>query len=700
MNIKAFILLSCCSWFSARAAQTAISDKERANEKVESRPNFKELVQKALDRQLHIEFAKKSSEISTSGPTDEIILNSYSTFKRTINEWSKTLRNVCRIECIFGGENLLLRELIDVGFSRILKAEGVNVSSDIFSGKFVLPGDKISRVYSKVLNTHVDPKDSDNLISSLAWLFLEYSRIYPEKKAMLLEEPVKGLSVQAHDMDLEDKNQKRRKIGSPAKEFKRFEFRPEFKKLVQEVIDKKLSNLVSLSTPALELTLMEEGIVKKFRLNQTKRTPLPWGIVLVEECRERNIFGREPINVEQLIPIALSRILKAEGADINEMLSGTTRVSWNDSSANVSQIFSKIMDLPVIIDFYQMSSTVLWLILKYHEMFPDKRVILLNVCEEELKLQGLVTERPIVGSTGNLKRKIEEVAGYETSSSKKVRNETNITSIPVSPMAPPPAPKPFSNNNLDVSAQNPQTRVVQTPVTVKEPTIFYSKNAEFSSDFKKLVKNALNRNLNGLFSRNSLFISTSRLTDRIIHKVYLEFKNCNDLKFNTNSDVWKKTIRKVCQEQGIFGDKFMTVDELIHVGFSRILKAEGVDIDDIISGDSFSHEELIFQVYYKVLDTALSTSSDNLIPSATWLFLEYFRMFPAKRATLWGEAVAESKVHAYDMDIEDTEHKKPNDIKSNSTAIVDLTINTESVMQPNSSGIVDLTIYGVCFASV
>ena len=121
-------------------------------------------------------------------------------------------------------------------------------------------------------------------------------------------------------------------------------------------------------------------------------------------------------------------------------------------------------------------------------------------------------------------------------------------------------------------------------------------------------------------------------------------KNCEN--------VWNKTIEKVCQEQGIFGDKVMFVDELVDVGLFRILMAEGVDIKDIISGCNLSNQDKISQVFSKVLGKAVEpTANDKLISSATWLFLEYFRKFQEKKAILWGQHAEASSQPSSVLDV-------------------------------------------------
>ena len=234
------------------------------------------------------------------------------------------------------------------------------------------------------------------------------------------------------------------------------EFRPEFKKLVQEAYDQRLDDIVSKTIPSRELTAVEESICKKFICYQRRHRNFPWGLVLQGECRERNIFGSEYVNLEQLIPIALSRILKAEGADINELLSrsGMPNAKWYTSNTNISLIFSQILGKTVKVDLYQMVPCIIWLTLNYHEKFSHKRGILLKECEEELIAQRIGKEDPDTSS--NLKRKIDSITNNEEYEAKKAKKEINIPYVPVSTMTPPPAPiyLPIKRNVVTTSSNN------------------------------------------------------------------------------------------------------------------------------------------------------------------------------------------------------------------------------------------------------
>ena len=590
MKIKAFVLFSCFCLFPASATQASTTVKHAAASSapkaIEFRPVFKELVQKALDRKLPQKFTSDSFDISKYGTTEQIIHKVYLVVEQYPSVWSKIVRMVCRKQGIFGIQDRPLHELIPVGLSRILMAEGVDIR-DILTRKSLSPTGMINEVFFKVLNKAVSCQE-DTLLSSVAWLFLRYYRMFPEKKAILGEENEENSSIRVReDTKAENSDEE-------------FEFRPQFKKLVQEALNKRLNNLVSMSAPARELNEMEQGILKKFPLYHSKSNPWPWVTILGEECRERNIFGPYLIKYEQLIPIALSRILNAEGADINDLMFGRRNASWDNSSKSVSHIFSKILNKHMNVDSYQIQSSVLWLVLRYHETFQDKHELMLEDCREELEL--------LFGS-----KKSEPLPLGLMDKEKEGQEKGNVVSD---------------------NSSNSSFRVDMT--STEEPAVSSPKKIEFRPDFKKLVQAALNCRLHILVTKDSLRISTSKPTDQIIYDTYLTFKSCDN--------VWNKTIEKVCQEGGILGGKVMHVDELIDVGLTRILKAEGVDIKDIISGYNLSNDDKISQVYSKVLDKAVeSNSTDKLISSAAWLFLEYFRLFPEKKALLCEERAEQSK---------------------------------------------------------
>ena len=621
MNIIAFLLFSCFCGFLARAAQTSTGAKRGAvyslPKNITFHPDFKKLVQQAHDIRLHDKFSSDSFDFSKSDPTVQTIYKAYSVFKNCSDVWSRVIRSICR-KYIYKDKVMQLDELIYVGLFRILQDEGVEYK-DVVGKDDISYGSKISQVFSKVLNCYV-PSVGGNVLPSVTWLFLKYFEMYQEKKEVSV--------VDTNDSD--------------SGKSRKFAFRPEFVALVREAVDKRFDDIVTVTELDRKLTPIEASIRKTYRFIKDEGKSLPWGKVLKSECQQRKIFGQTDLQtVNEIIPIALARILKAEGADINKLFSQKPSKNWDQNSPNVISVFSTILNESVRLTSVQKIPAVLWLILQYHETFSDKREVLLKSCEEEFELMKDSDEKKQSAPAG---KQISNEMEQSFSAGKQNSNDTE-QSTPVGKQKR-KIPDTVGNENDDHkrrkivsnnNSSNSSSSRVDLTITEEPTTISIPQRIEFSPDFKKLVQTALNRNLPLLFSKDSLRISTSKPTDRIIHETYLMCKKYGQ-------GVWARVFQVACRKQKIFGSKFMLEDELLNVGFSRILKAEGVDIKDLISSDNFSCEEVIFQVYYKVLDTNLTASNDNLISSVTWLFLEYSRLFPEKKALLWGEHVEEKEM--------------------------------------------------------
>ena len=143
---------------------------------------------------------------------------------------------------------------------------------------------------------------------------------------------------------------------------------------------------------------------------QHKNSKLPpWGRVLIAFCQK--IFGPNSFTIEQLIPVALSRILKAEGSNVSSMLPAPD-AGWYKKSTNISQILSNILNISKKVEVKKKLPCLLWLILRYHEKFSDKRKALLNECEEEQIWKGDLKEKEPQPSA-TLKRKIVEILDIE-----------------------------------------------------------------------------------------------------------------------------------------------------------------------------------------------------------------------------------------------------------------------------------------------
>lgn len=168
-----------------------------------------------------------------------------------------------------------------------------------------------------------------------------------------------------------------------------FEFRSEFIDVVKEAINKDFASIVSIDEPSFKLDDLEASIRKTFFSfsSKVREGNMPWGNVIRFECRSRGIFGPAAIPINEIIPLAFSRILKAEGADVGKFMPSGRNV--DKRRLEVSRIFSKILKRGVGITDDRKLTSVLWLILRYHELFPDRLKVLGDeVGAEEIQKQG------------------------------------------------------------------------------------------------------------------------------------------------------------------------------------------------------------------------------------------------------------------------------------------------------------------------
>ena len=159
--------------------------------------------------------------------------------------------------------------------------------------------------------------------------------------------------------------------------------------MVKEAINKDFASIVSIDEPSFKLDDLEASIRKTFFSfsSKVREGNMPWGNVIRFECRSRGIFGPAAIPINEIIPLAFSRILKAEGADVGKFMPSGRNV--DKRRLEVSRIFSKILKRGVGITDDRKLTSVLWLILRYHELFPDRLKVLGDeVGAEEIQKQG------------------------------------------------------------------------------------------------------------------------------------------------------------------------------------------------------------------------------------------------------------------------------------------------------------------------
>ena len=164
----------------------------------------------------------------------------------------------------------------------------------------------------------------------------------------------------------------------------------------------------------------------------------------------------------------------------------------------------------------------------------------------------------------------------------------------------------------------------------------------FEGKFINLVKEALGKELPKLFSNESNFSmdEEEQIMERYIHSVYEKY--FNDLK-------WSYTLRKICMDLKIFGEELSQVNQFIPIGLSRILKAEGVDINQLFKNKPAINDwtrkvDNVAQVYSKILGRKVVLNKDNFLPSLAWLFVKYHYEYPGKRSILTTPCSEEDRI--------------------------------------------------------
>ena len=97
-----------------------------------------------------------------------------------------------------------------------------------------------------------------------------------------------------------------------------FNFRQEFRDLVQEAISKDLHKLFSApSEKRSKMLPLERYIFKEFE--GRLKGPAQWSYILRNSCNGKLIFGMQFTKVDEVIIIGIKRILKAEGVNFDKL---------------------------------------------------------------------------------------------------------------------------------------------------------------------------------------------------------------------------------------------------------------------------------------------------------------------------------------------------------------------------------------------
>ena len=326
-------------------------------------------------------------------------------------------------------------------------------------------------------------------------------------------------------------------------------FRPEFFALVLEAVHKRFDEIITLPEPSFKHNPLEVSIRSTFLRCQSKMGDLPWDKVLCDECSRLEIFGSAPFEINEIIPIAFSRILRAEVVDINKLLTRTPAKDWTHNSANVNHVFSKILDMTVRLKDEEIIPAVLWLVLCYHEKFPGKRGVLLERGEEELKVMNVLYKK-------------EELLAFKTPS-RELPDTLDVKEVP--------ALEPAEESNVQVIGDTHKSDFENYTRNNNNMLSTTDKKFNFESDFKELVLEAINKNLDEIVTSNRKLAPM----EFSIRETF-RFLKCKDKRLP-----WGRVLQNECRRRNIFGS-ILNINEIIPIALSRILKAEGADINKVL----------------------------------------------------------------------------------------------------------------------
>ena len=140
-------------------------------------PEFKELVQEAINRKLHNDFALAPNFPNELTEMEKYIYRVFSSFKPSNSQWTFTLLNTCPIVT----NKFKVMDIIPAALRSILNDQGVNM--DDFGGfnfEWLKSNTNVNTVFSEILGESVRV-ELENILPSLTYLFLTYYEKFLKK---------------------------------------------------------------------------------------------------------------------------------------------------------------------------------------------------------------------------------------------------------------------------------------------------------------------------------------------------------------------------------------------------------------------------------------------------------------------------------------------------------------------------------------
>ena len=386
-----------------------------------------------------------------------------------------------------------------------------------------------------------------------------------------------------------------------------------FQALVQKAIDRELHT--DFSSPNLKCERLTETEKKIYETYIAYPGRFQWSYTLQMCCQQNALFGSVKLSVQELLPIGLSRILKAEGVNINKLLENDrVKADWSRLPDNVALVYSGILKKKVILEKANFLPSLMWLFFSYYDSFPNSRTIMSEVCPEEVLIRQRKVQKKARVPSNTLKRKTLKKVDGDEEDINEAKSSYELVDHPVSAASVP-------ENMVDQKALTRLSRKNKSKVI---------KGINVDQKFKDLVQEAINKKLPERFLTAPEFTKDEKM-EKLIFNIN---ENCSQANYP-----WSDTFREVCLELQIFSTKPINVGRLILIGLSRILKAEGVDISDLFKAqpanvDWTREVKNVETVYSAIMGTKVNIEKDNMLPSLTWLFVRYHQEYSEKRDIL------------------------------------------------------------------
>ena len=157
------------------------------------------------------------------------------------------------------------------------------------------------------------------------------------------------------------------------------------------------------------------------------------------------------------------------------------------------------------------------------------------------------------------------------------------------------------------------------------PTYNYAKKFTFNPVFTNLVEEAFTKELHNVFAPDDGHVRELTSLEKKIHSAY---------KASSKTNRWTCTFKRAVEEHQIFGEEKRPVSQLIPISLARILKAERININELVGKELplewTRNSDNVSKVFTMMLNRVVTVEKENMYPSLAWLVFKYVETFPGK----------------------------------------------------------------------